>query len=178
MWSSVFKQKITRYHIVLFLISGMVVFNIYIGIKINYLIDRTQYYNTQIKPLKEENKNLTLTWGNLKKSHLSNIYQTDYINLQSDYLESKLNSRVNFDFYLSQIRSITPSSVQLNQITFKNEAIQIQAVAGNYSDIGYYIKELENSNLFTKVDYNFEPNDNIVGNYIARTINCNINLKF
>ena len=94
------------------------------------------------------------------------------MDLQFHYLESKLNTRISLDFYLSQILSVAPSTVQINQIIFNKNKIQIQATTGNYSDIGYYIKELENHELFKKPEYSFKPEDKTAGNYIVRNLNC------
>jgi Tfp pilus assembly protein PilN len=155
----------------------MIVLNIYITIKNTQLTERIQYYNLQTEQLKKENKDLIDIRNNLIKLHLANIYQSSYINLQFSYLESKLNSRMSLEFYLNQILNLTPSSVQIDQIIFTKDNIQIQATTGNYSDIGYYIKELENQDLFTKIEYTFEPNDKVIGDYIVRNLNCKINLS-
>lgn len=172
------KPKRVCYHVLLFLVSGMIVLNVYIAIKNAQLTERVQYYNTQTEQLQKENDGLIITRNNLVKLHLSNIYQSSYINLQFNYLESKINSRTSLEFYLNQILSVTPSSVQIDQVSFNKNNIQIQATTGNYSDIGYYIKELENQNdLFTKVEYTFEPTDKEMGDYIVRNLKCKITLS-
>lgn len=155
----------------------MIVLNVYVAIKNVQLTERIQYYNTQTEQLKKENDGLINTRNNLVKLHLSNIYQSSYINLQFNYLESKINSKTSLGFYLNQMLSITPSSVQIDQVTFNKNNIQIQATTGNYSDIGYYIKELENQNLFAKVEYTFEPTDKEIGDYIVRNLKCKITLS-
>lgn len=169
-------MKMHYYYIILFLISGMLVFNIFIGIKANHNFERTQHYTKQINSLTDENEKLTTLWKELEGTHMKNIYRTAYTKLQLSYLESQLNSRVNFEFYLSEIQNMTPTSIQVNQITFKDNSIHIEATTGNYSDIGYYVKELDNAGLFKSVDYDFESNDKTVGDYIVRTLNCQIHL--
>lgn len=155
----------------------MIILNIYIAIKNAQLTDRIQYYSLQTGQLKEENSNLLAERNELIKHYLTNIYQTSYMDLRFHYLESKLNTRISLDFYLSQILSVTPSTVQINQIIFNKNKIQIQATTGNYSDIGYYIKELENHELFKKVEYSFKPEDKTVGDYIVRNLNCKIDIS-
>lgn len=173
------KEKNTKrieYYVVLFLISGLFVFNFYITLKNTHLDGRVGHYQDLNIKLQQENKNLTATWSELKKQHLQNIYQTAYTNLQLNYLESKLNAKVNFEFYFSEIQKMTPSTVQIDQISIKGNSIEIIATAGNYSDIGYYTKELTLSGLFSKVDYDFEASDETVGDYVVRNLICHIHL--
>lgn len=176
----VFKKKTEKftYYLILFLLIILVYFNFYAAIKNYHLDERIVFYQEQNNQLRKENKILMEEWDNLRKEFLKQYYKNCYINMKLDYIESKLNSRISYEFYFSEIQKMTPTTVQIDQISVKGNSIQIVCTAGNYSDIGYFTKELMLSELFTNVDYDFEIKDTVTGDYIVRNLICYIDLTF
>ena len=170
------KERKFTVHLLLFLISGLIVFNCYIFIKCNLLDGRIRWYEEQNKKFEQENSEFLAVWEDLRKEHEQNLRDTLYLDLQLSLLEAKLNSRINYEFYFDEILTLTPSTVQIDQITVRGNIMEIEARAGNYSDIGYYTKELEYSKLFQKVDYSYETADTKAGEYIVRNLICHIYL--
>lgn len=103
---------------------------------------------------------------------------SEYNSIKSQ-LESIRLGEKNCKKYLDIIESKTPTTIQIDKIIYDSTAskIGIYGQSSTFRDLGYYVKELENVNIFKEVNFNYKENDWQKGDTVLKTISFEIFIK-
>lgn len=102
----------------------------------------------------------------------------EYNSIKSQLEAIRLGEK-NCKKYLDIIESKTPTTIQIDKIIYDSNAqkIGIYGQSPTFKDLGYYVKELENVNIFREVKFNYKENDWQKGDIILKTISFEIFVK-
>lgn len=152
-------------------------FNIYVINKLNEMKKEIEKYNKQLTELKSQDGKLTHQYETIQNKINEKIQQKEETKRQNDYMKELVSSKIDYVKYLRKIRTIIPTTIQVDEINFDKYNFNIKGKAGTYSDIGYFLKELEYQEEFTDLDFEYKAVDKTIGKYIVRYFDFTITGK-
>ncbi|QUH22129.1 pilus assembly protein PilM [Alkaliphilus sp. B6464] len=151
--------------------------NLYPINKLNSLEKEFKNYRVQIAELKSQDSQLSNEYQSIQ-DELNQKNQENQQKEQYNYHIKQLTaSKLNHIDYLKKIREIIPQSIQVDQISIDGYNLTMKGLAGTYSDIGYFIKELSHQGEFKDIDFSYNAVDKTVGKYIIRHFEFTISAK-
>jgi len=162
------KSKKIMIGITTVMLGILIVLNGVIFVQMKVIEKNLQTYNEELSTYQNEDMQLSQEYQTLES--MKNMKEQERIQKEQEnyQLSQLIKSKINHVDYLQVIRSTIPVTVQTNKILIDQFDLTIEGLAGTYSDIGYFVKELSYRPEFKDIDFTFEEKDEINGNYVLR----------
>lgn len=97
---------------------------------------------------------------------------------QQSLMDKLTDGKMNYFSHLKTVRSLVPKTVQVDHLSIEGKQITINGTSPNFSDLGYFVKELEYDGTFRNVTFSYEEKDNESEEYVLKviqfTVKCEI----
>lgn len=162
------KNKKVVLGVIALLLSILVILNGVMFIQMKIIESNLKVYSNELTDYQNQDMQLSQEFQSLEAMK-SEKEQERQLKEQENYQLSQLiKSKINHVDYLKVIRDMVPTTVQTNLISINEFDLKIDGLAGTYSDIGYFVKELSYRSEFKDIDFTFSEQDKISGNYVLR----------
>lgn len=134
--------------IVLLITSVSVCGNIVSGLYLDKTSDKLSVVKTEYAPF----ESMMNQYKNIINSSGEVLNQVNEITNVLDTIE---RNRILPVDVLTKLKTHTPRNVQIDTFSFSNKTIEIEGVVSDYMTLGYFIKELELVDEFSKIDFEY-----------------------
>lgn len=174
---SLVKAKRFVFASIILLLVALVGINGTLFIQLKSIEKTLEVYNKQHVNFQDEEMQVSSEMSSLEAQKEAAEAEKNRKEQENYQLAQLIKSKVDHVTYLEVIRDVVPVTVQTNKITIDKFDFTIEGLAGNYSDIGYFVKELSYQPKFKDIDFSFKAQDKTVGKYILRYFSFTITGK-
>lgn len=134
--------------LILLMISLFIGGNVVSSLYLNRTSDKLAVVKTEYEPF--------INLFNQYKDVITNSTQnTTNITQLKNVLDTIEQNRILPVDILKKLKTHTPKNVQIDTFSFVDKKIEIEGVVSDYMSLGYFIKELELVDEFTKIDFEY-----------------------